>query len=196
MPEQVMKLIAALDEPYSIVISISAHLGLRIEETGALQWGDFDFVAMTVEIQRAWTHGEVKEVKTPASEAMLPLPKDLADALKKYRLRTQDTPSKWLFPSSRKSDEKPRWAGIMMQDHIQPVAMQLGLPHLGYHTLRHSYRSWIGSGGATPSEQKDMMRHSSLLQTMAYGGTQVETMRPHVDAVAAKLKLKPRTGAR
>jgi integrase len=184
-PEQVMDLTDALDEPYSIVIRISAHLGLRIEETGALQWGDFNFAAKTVEIRRAWTHGAVKVTKTPASEAMLPLPDELAEALLAYHATVT---SKWLFPSSRKSDEKPRWTGIMLQDHIQPVAQKLGLPHIGFHTFRHSYRSWIGAGDATLSEQKDLMRHSSIGVTMSYGGTPVEDMRPLVDAVAKMLR--------
>jgi integrase len=187
-PEQATMLIAALEEPYSVVILISACLGLRIEETSALQWEDFNFEARTVEIQRAWTHGEVGDVKTPASEAKLPIPEDLVAALLKYRMRPQPKTSKWLFPSSRKSDAKPRWMGIMMRDHIQPVVERLGLPHIGYHTFRHSFRSWLGSGDAKLSEQKDMMRQSSVAMTLSYGGTQVETMRPHVDAIAAKLK--------
>jgi integrase len=136
-------------------------------------------------IQRAWTHGEIKQTKTPASEATLPIPALLAKALLAYR---KTATSHWLFPA--RSGDKPRWTGIILQDHIQPTAKKLGLPHIGWHSFRHSYRSWIGSGDATVSEQKDMMRHSSIEQTMAYGGTQVEKMRPHVNAVAKKLRSK------
>jgi integrase len=89
----------------------------------------------------------------------------------------------WLFPNLK--GDKPRWTGIILQDHIQPVAKKLGLPHIGWHTLRHTYRSWLGSGDAKVSEQKDLMRHSSIKQTMAYGGTKVDEMRPHVDAIGA-----------
>jgi len=182
-PEQVMDLTDALDEPCSIVIRISAHLGLRIEETGALQWTDFDFATKTVEIRRAWTHGEIKEAKTPASEAKLPIPEELVEALVAYHATAT---SRWLFPAAR--GDKPKWTGIMLQDHIQPVAKKLGLPHIGFHTFRHSYRSWLGGGDATLSEQKDLMRHSSIGVTMSYGGTPVEEMRPLVNAVAAKLR--------
>lgn len=191
-PDQVSTLIDALDEPYSIVILISACLGLRIEETAALQWTDFDFPGKTVEIRRAWTHGAVSTVKTPASEANLPLPRVLIDALLQYQARPSSKSSQWLFPSALKSDDKPRWMGIMWRDHIQPVVERLGLPHIGYHTFRHSFRSWLGSGSSTLSEQKDLMRQSSVAMTMSYGGTQVETMRPHLDAVAARLRLPHR----
>jgi len=184
-PEQVSTLIAALEEPYSVMVMISACLGLRIEETSALQWGDIDFVTKRVTIQRAWTHGEVREVKMAASEAELPIAPELEEVLVSFR---KTATSRWLFPASR--GDKPRWTGILWQDHIQPVVEELGMPHIGWHTFRHSYRSWIGSGDAKLSEQKDMMRHSSLPMTMAYGGTQVENMRPHVDAVAARLRLR------
>jgi len=186
-PEQVSMLIAALEEPYSLVILISACLGLRIEETSALQWEDINFGAMVVTISRAWTHGELKETKTPASEAIMPMPKEMADAILHYRTRPESKSGKWLFPATR--GDNPRWMGIVMQDHIQPVAQRLGLPHIGYHTFRHSFRSWLGSGDAKLSEQKDMMRQSSVAMTMTYGGTQVETMRPHVAKVAALLRL-------
>lgn len=50
-PEQAATLIDALEEPYSVVILISACVGLRIEETAALQWDDFNFPAKSVEIK-------------------------------------------------------------------------------------------------------------------------------------------------
>jgi integrase len=184
-PEQVSTLIAALEEPYSHTVLIAACLGLRIEEVAGLQWDDFDFEAKKVTIRRAFTHGELKKVKTESSATALPIPDLLADALMKYK---QSAVSRWLFPASR--GDRPRWTGILWQDHIQPVVEKIGLPHIGWRGLRHSYRSWLSSGEATLSEQKDMMRHSSLPMTMSYGGTQVEQMRPHVDAVAMNLTKK------
>jgi integrase len=163
--EQVSKLIVALPEPYSVMVLIAACLGLRIEEIGALQWEDFD-----LKQYRATLESVAATSKRAAREAQ----------------------SKWLFPSSRKADETPRWTGVVFQDHIQPVVKKLGLPHIGWHSFRHSYRSWIGSGKATMSEQKDMMRHESIKTTIdTYGGTSVDDMRPHVDAVAAKLRFRP-----
>jgi integrase len=181
--EQALTLIEALKEPYSVMVMISSCLGLRIEETSALQWDDLDFEKKAVTIQRAWTHGELRDVKTAASEAALPIAPELEEVLLAYR---EQATSRWLFPASR--GDTPRWTGILWQHHIQPVVEKLGLPHIGWHTFRHSYRTWIGSGKATVSEQMGMMRHSSPAQTLAYGGTPMEEMRPLVGAVAARLK--------
>lgn len=119
------------------------------------------------------------------------LPDELIIALEQYRDRPRKKKSKWLFPNALKSDAKPRWMGIMWVDHIQPTVERLKLPHIGYHTFRHSFRSWLGSGASTLSEQKDMMRQSSVAMTLSYGGTLIETMRPHIDALAEQLKLPP-----
>jgi len=186
-PEQVTALISSLPEPYNIMVMIGSCLGLRVEEIAALQWDDFDFSEKTVRVQRAYTHGEVKEVKTVASLRGLPVPNMLCDALQKYR---DSVTSPWLFPNARHLD-RPRWMAIALQNHIQPIAEKIGLPHIGWHSLRHSYRSWLGSGKATLSEQKDLMGHSAIATTMnVYGGTKIEQMRPHVDAVADLLQPK------
>ncbi len=81
---------------------------------------------------------------------------------------------------------------MILKDHIQPAAEKLKLPHVGWHSFRHSYRAWIGGGEATLSQQKDMMRHADIGTTAGYGGTPVEDMRPLVKAVAAKLRPKLR----
>lgn len=70
--EQVNALIAVLPEPYSLMVLTAASLGLRCEEVVALQWGDFDLDSRIVTIQRAFTHGELKEVKLEASRVRFP----------------------------------------------------------------------------------------------------------------------------
>lgn len=45
------------------------------------------------------------------------------------------------------------------------------------------------------TEQKDLMRHSAIPVTELYGTTPVEKMRPLVEAVSSKLKLRPKTPA-
>jgi integrase len=186
-PEQVTALISSLPEPYNIMVMIGSCLGLRVEEIAALQWDDFNFSEKTVRVQRAYTHGELKEVKTEASLRGLPIPNMLCDALQRYR---ESVTSPWLFPNARHLD-RPRWMAIALQNHIQPIAEKIGLPHIGWHSLRHSYRSWIGAGAATLSEQKDLMGHSSISTTLnVYGGTSLTQMRPLVETVADLLQPK------
>jgi integrase len=51
----------------------------------------------------------------------------------------------------------------MLQDHIAPVAKKLGMPHIGFHTFRHSYRAWLGGlradGGRVNVYKCSKVRH-------------------------------------
>jgi integrase len=69
--DQVNALVEALPPPYCLMVFITAMLGLRVEETVALKWIDFSFEEKEVNIRRAFTHGELREVKTDASAAYI-----------------------------------------------------------------------------------------------------------------------------
>jgi integrase len=45
-----------------------------------------------------------------------------------------------------------------------------GLGMIGWHTLRHTYRSWMDNNGTPLGIQKDLMRHTDIKMTMnGYG---------------------------
>jgi len=60
-----------------------------------------------------------------------------------------------------------------------PTGERLGFgKHIGWHTFRHSYRSWMNDAGATPEQQRDLMRHTDIATTLnIYGGTFAEPLR-------------------
>ena len=49
---------------------------------------------------------------------------------------------------------------------------------IGWHTFRHSYRSWLDDTGAPLTVQKELMRHASIQTTMnIYGKAMTDTKR-------------------
>lgn len=183
---QVNQLIEKLPHPINLMVLLAAGLGLRVSEVLALQWEDFSWKDKTVTIRRAYTHNALKEAKTDASAATLPVAANLITALKTYKKTAPD--SEWVFPSPVTGH--PYSADTILSKIIKPIAKTLKLPAIGWHTQRHSYRAWVGKTEATLSQQRDMMRHVDISTTMDYGGTPVEDMRPLQDAVARGLKLK------
>lgn len=115
----------------------------------ALQWDDFDFPGRTLTIHRTFTHAELGEPKSDSSAATLPISAVLVKALLECKPRVR---SEWLFPS--RITGGPRSADMVLKDYVRPAAEKVRLPKIGWHSLRHSYRSWIGSGKATMSQQK------------------------------------------
>jgi integrase len=55
---------------------------------------------------------------------------------------------------------------------------ETGLGPIGWHTLRHSYRAWLGENGEPLTVQKELMRHASIETTLnTYGGGMMDSMR-------------------
>ncbi len=184
--DQVNKLFAELRYPYSAMVLIAAVLGLRVSEVVALQWEDFDLENGVVSILRKFTHGAHGVPKTAHSKAKLPIGKVLLEYLRE--LKPEDATG-WLFPSPVTGG--PLSATTALTKHIKPAAKRAALPVVGWHDLRHSFRSWISSQ-AQLTVQKDMARHADVGTTAnIYGRTPVEDMRPVADAVASGIKFKP-----
>jgi len=183
--DQVISLFKALRFPWNEVALVTASLGLRIEESLALKWGDWDFDQKTVHITRAFSRGEIKDVKSEASNRVLPV----ADGLLQVLLARRGDPDAWLFPSP--VTPRPYTPSVALAKVLKPAAEKLGLPKIGWHTFRHSFKSWISGSSATLIEQKDLMGHSSIEIGLMYGGTPVEQMRPFNEAIGAKLRVKP-----
>ena len=57
------------------------------------------------------------------------------------------------------------------------IAAEIG-SDIGWHTFRHSYRSWLDETGAPLTVQKELMRHASIQTTMnIYGKAMTDTKR-------------------
>jgi integrase len=182
--DEANRLMSALPHPYNLMVLTAAGLGLRVSEVVALKWTDFDFRKKTVTISRAYTHSALKETKSLASAATLPVSQNLLKALRVHKTHCD---SDWAFPSPRTG--RPYSADTILSKIIKPVAEKLKLPKVGWHTLRHSYRSWLGTTDAKLAQMKDLMRHSGAAMAMNYGRTPVDEMRPLNQAVASRLNL-------
>jgi integrase len=171
-------------EPQRTAIITAMCLGIRREEVWALKWGDFDFTANTVMIQRAIVGGKVLTVKTDASEAPLPLDESLVALLQQWRSKSQfNSNSDWVWASPHSGGEMPLYFNAIQRDYIIPASLAAGLGKIGWHALRHTYRSWLNAAGTPLGIQKDLMRHSSISMTTQYGAGVVPAMREANSAV-------------
>ena len=178
------RLLAHLPEPLNVMVLILGAYGLRISELLALKWEDIDEKAKTVSIVSKFTAGKLGETKTESSEARLPLSQPILDVLEAYKPKTKG--SEWLFPSPRTGG--PRSGSMLLQKGLRPVAKELGLGNVGFHSLRHACRSWLNSGGAAPGTQKDLMRHADIATTMnIYGAALSDDMRKAHNKLVNKL---------
>jgi integrase len=110
--------------------------------------------------------GYVEATKTEASEDELPLHPDLVSVLRQWR--EAEPPVKgWLFGNI--DTGKPYHADTMRQRHLNHAAATIGLPKLGWHAFRHTYRARLAELGLPLEVQQKLMRHASIDMTTKYG---------------------------
>jgi integrase len=188
-PDQFHSLLPLIREPYRTMVLIAGCLGLRVSEIVGLQWGDFDFPGLTLLIQRSVVHGRVGDVKTEYSRDSVPLDTAVVEALLLHRERSSSTPEGWLFANPVTG--RPYHQEEIQKKHIRKAGVATGISgDIGWHTFRHSYRSWLDETGAPLTVQKELMRHASIQTTMnIYGKAMTDSKRQaHSKVVEIVLK--------
>jgi integrase len=176
-PEQFYSLLPLIREPYRTMVLIAGCLGLRVSEIVGLQWGDFDFPGSTLLIQRSVVHGRVGDVKTEYSRDSVPLDTAVVEALMLHKERSFSAPDGWLFANPVTG--RPYHQEEIQKTHIRNAGVATGIgSDIGWHTFRHSYRSWLDETGAPLTVQKELMRHASIQTTMnIYGKAMTDSKR-------------------
>lgn len=183
------RLVSCIGEPYRTMILIAGCLGLRASEIGGLQWGDFDTKNGTVLVQRAVVHGRVGAVKTECSRSLMPVHPFLMDALTRHREHCYPTAEGWLFANP--GTAKPYHQSQIVKTHIKKAAIAAGIKgRVGFHTFRHSYRTWLDQAGASMTVQKELMRHSSITTTMDIYGQAISTGKRQANSNVVEMVLR------
>jgi integrase len=164
-PDQFQSLLPLIREPYRTMVLVAGCLGLRVSEIMALKWSDFDFEALTLLVQRSHVHGRVGDVKTEYSRDSVPLDPALVQALRQHQERSFSASDGWLFANPVTG--KPYHQEEIQKRHIRRAGIDAKIgSDIGWHTFRHSYRSWLDETGAPLTVQKELMRHASIQTTM------------------------------
>jgi len=191
--EQFRAIVPQLPAHVNMVAVVSACLGLWVSETLGLRWGDIDLLRQTISIRTSAYRGAIEDTKTLSSNADLPLDPRLEALLERWKSES-GAEFEWLFANP--ATGMPYYSPSLQQKWIRPAGESIGIKGLGFHSLRHSYRSWLDSAGTTPGVSKDLMRHSTIGQTFKYGRAMSEEKRVANSRVVKALLLGPKTKRR
>jgi integrase len=172
-------------EPFRTMVLTAMCVGPRRSEFIALKWSDFDWERRTLYIRRGIVDGVVDACKTRYSEEPMPLDDAFAEVLQAWRLQTEFAgEDDWVFASPFAAGEMPYWPNSVNRRYLRAAGERLGFSgdkpedRIGWHTLRHTYRSWLDDVGTPIGVMKDLMRHSDIRTTMnVYGRALPATMR-------------------
>ena len=62
---------------------------------------------------------------------------------------------------------------------------------IGWHTFRHTYRSWLDETGAPMKVQQELMRHASIQTTMNVYGRAMSNSKREANGKVVEMVLKP-----
>jgi len=164
--DEMQRIIANAPEPLRTIVIITAVLGLRIGETLALRVADVDFTKKIIRIRQSVDAATrtIAGVKSKASSADLPMPKQLETRLRAY-LEKHDGRSELLFTNQR---GRPYSANKLRADVLHPLLKRLGIACGGWHAMRHGTASSLFAEGAAPAVVQRTLRHSNAKITLEH----------------------------
>ena len=127
-------LIANLPEPVATAVYSVVVTCIRPEEL-AFKWLDFDVEKRQLWIRRAVNRGKLHTPKYHRSNRPIQLTAADVRRLLALKKRMNASDDDWMFPNKRKTG--PIWHEDLLARVIQPLARELGLPHITWRLLRH-----------------------------------------------------------
>lgn len=175
--EEFHALLKELQEPFATMALVSVCLGLRISETLALRWSDVDWLGARFGVRRGIVNQQVADVKTQGSARTFNLSGELLERLKIWKQASEFSGSSdWIFASPYQIGRLP-WCYTTVRRELGQASTAANIGHLGSHSFRHTYRSWLDAVGTPVAVQQKMMRHSDIRTTFnVYGDVVTDEM--------------------
>ena len=137
---QLVQLIASLEEPISTLVYLVSVASIRPDEL-AFKWKDLIPETRNLWVVRAVNQGKIHTPKYHRSNRPIRLTDADVERLLALKERVKGQDEDWMFPNRIRKGKTmkpgPIWHETLLARRIQPVAARLGLPHITWRLLRH-----------------------------------------------------------
>jgi integrase len=82
------------------------------------------------------------------------------------------------------------YSGIIQTQILKPKGEEIGIPGLGWHTFRHTYRSLLDETGAPIGVQQKLMRHANVSTTMNVYGNSTLRAKQEANSKVVQMVMK------
>lgn len=183
------------DSDFQCMLYLLLTTGLRRGELMGLQWRDFDFLNLTLDVCRSITYSPAKGIvidtpKTENSVRTIPVMPFVAELLTVYRAaeHPQSGELAFVFPSDR-GDNVPRTPNALTH-RVKRFMKVHNLPDMSPHDLRHSCATLLLSNGADIKSVQEILGHSNASTTLNfYVKSDIKQMKAATDKFAMAFGL-------
>lgn len=160
------------------IAAISLYSGLRLNEVLSLAWGDINIEQGIMDVR----HG--KRIRRQAF---------MSDELKAlFRSLERGIPSELVFQSTKGSKISSSTASEAFSVVVDKLGLNDGiadtLHHITFHSLRHTFASWMAMAGVEISRLMRLMGHKTITQTLRYSHLCPDTMRTSIQTISLMAK--------
>lgn len=162
---------ATLDHDMRELFHFAVSTGMRLGEILALQWSDIDLLRGIVQIRNSATF----TTKTKQNR-LVPLSDNLREMIKK---RKEDAACELVFHrNTRKLREE--FVSKLFKEAVRAAGLS---EKLHFHSLRHTFASWLVQDGVSLYEVQKLLGHSNIAVTQVYSHLQPETLHTTVNRI-------------
>lgn len=190
--DNVLDMIDALPDPAATVVAVAAFAGLRKSEIQGLKWEDLRNGELHIE-RAAWRTTAVEDTKTEASNAPVPVIKELAKHLEAHR--NGFPTSGFIFTGPKL--HRPLDLHNLASRVVRPALTEARIPWCGWHGFRRGLSTNLKTLGVDDTVIQRVLRHADVTVTQR-SYIKVEdkiksaAMKKLQKALSAKLKSRER----
>jgi integrase len=171
-----LKLLGTIeDKDFRELCICAVSTGLRLGELTALEWDSIDFVRKVVLVRntQTFTTKSGKNRVVPMNEQLWKL----------LALRKERATSELVFHTEGRKLEE----GFVSKNFKKHVRLAMLNDRLHFHSLRHTFASWLVQDGVSLYEVQKLLGHSSSETTEIYSHLQPEQLHRTVNRISIEM---------
>lgn len=169
--EDFSKLIQAMDTDFKELCIFAVLSGLRQSEIAQLSWTDIDFETRVIRVRNSdsFTTKSGKNRTVPIND----------DLFKMLYLKQSSAICPLIFHRNKKT-YRHEFISKRLKKYVRLAGLNDGLH---FHSLRHTFASWLVEDGATLYEVQKLLGHSDQRTSMIYAHLQPEKLHETVNKI-------------
>lgn len=161
------------DKDFYPMLVTAIFTGMRRGEILALTWDKINFTTKEISIDRNLYKGQFVTPKTKTSKRKIKMSPELIKVIREWQLKSKPNDNNFVFCNESGNSIDPR---NLVRRRFEPIVEKAGLGKVCWHSLRHTFASYLINKNVPTKYIQSQLGHSSIKMTIdIYGHLFPET---------------------